>query len=650
GIGLIEQGRQIAAQRILEQLPPEVALAWSTPEKKRTRDQALLIARHPALEVPDDKAARALPRDRQTELLDLTASRAEAMTSFEGDLDWGLVVTEQGAFPARTHLLHRGLASMPGKELGPRFVRVMCASDEAATPPEQPLDPTAASSGRRSLLASWITSSDNPLTARVFVNRVWQHHFGQGLVDTPNDFGSQGSLPSHPELLDWLADEFMASGWSTKQLHRKIMTSATYQRSSLAEGDGVAVDPANTLLWRQNLRRLEAEAVRDSVLAVSGRLNGEMGGRGFFPSVSRETMSGASRPGEGWGVSSVEQRDRRAVYSYVKRGMVAPLFEAFDFADTTQTVGKRLSTTIVSQPFLLLNSEFMNRQAAHLTERVLAESEPTRRARVHRLFKLVLAREPDANEYDLALDYLDGQARDFSKLTPALVFRPRIPSRVDRVFLEGLVAADVLHGPRQGWTYLKGLWGGWYNATIELDRARGPAALLDGPARTDVTVRARLKMAPGSELAAVLLRARPDGPTFHGIEVLIDPLAAEMRIALHSGQEDDEEGEPSVLARAAFSVPPDEWFELEVQARGPRISVTVDGGDTPTLDVEDASLAGTGQVGLRTWGQTLFVSSLSIHDGSGETQVSIPRVDDESRALQSLALTLLNINEFLYVD
>jgi hypothetical protein len=647
---MLKRGRQIAVQRLLQELPPEVRAAYKTPARARTPEQAALIAGHPRIKVSDNEASKALPREQTTELLDMVFSALEAKTSFEGDLDWGLVVSERGAFPAKTHLLNRGLASLPGKVLQPAFVRVMCANDDEAMPPERVHEPGAASSGRRRQLAAWVSSNDNPLTARVFVNRVWQHLFGRGLVDTLNDFGVQGSPPSHPELLDWLADEFMASGWSTKQLQRLIMTSAVYKRSSLARGNEMIVDPGNTLLWRQNLRRLEAEAIRDSVLTVSGRLNSEMGGRGFFPAVSRETMSGASKPGDGWGISSERQRDRRAVYAYIKRGMIAPLFEAFDGADTTQTVGQRLSTTIVSQSFLLLNSEFMNQQAEHLTERVLVESEPDPDAWVHRLYELTLSRVPAASELELALDYLESQARGFSQLTPALVFRPRVPSRTGRFFQEALVGNDVLYGPRQGWTYLTGPWGGMYNYTLELDRARGPTALLDGSDWDDLTLRARLLLAEGSELAAVVVRARRDGPSFHGVDVLIDPIANEIRVTHQDGKVDDLTVKPTVLARAPFLVPIERWFELELEARGARIIVRVDGRQTPIIDVEHSSLVGSGQVGLRTWGQSLSVSSLSIQADDGETRVPIPRVADDARALQSLALTLMNLNEFLYVE
>src|SRR5262249_26095112 len=157
------------------------------------------------------------------------------------------------------------------------------------------------------------------LTARVLANRVWQHHFGTGLVKTTTDFGRIGSPPSHPELLDWLAAEFIANGWSIKQLHRVIMISQTYSQSCRADNaTALAVDPDNTLLWRQNLRRLEAETIRDTALSVADQLNLQQGGRGFFPHLGGEVLAGQSRPGLDWEVSSEAEKSRRSVYAYVR--------------------------------------------------------------------------------------------------------------------------------------------------------------------------------------------------------------------------------------------------------------------------------------------------------------------------------------------
>src|SRR5262249_45920305 len=162
---------------------------------------------------------------------------------------------------------------------------------------------TAASSGRRTVLADWLTSPANPLTARVMANRVWQYHFGRGLVRTPNDFGLQGARPTHPELLDWLATALVENGWRIKPLHRLLLTSSAYRMSSAGDPRGLAADPANDRFWRFDMRRLTAEEIRDAILAVSGNLNAKMYGPGTYPEIPQEVLAGQSMPGRGWGKS-----------------------------------------------------------------------------------------------------------------------------------------------------------------------------------------------------------------------------------------------------------------------------------------------------------------------------------------------------------
>ncbi len=202
------------------------------------------------------------------------------------------------------HVLIRGNAGQEGSIVQPGLPQIFGGAEPAVIP----LDGPIASSGRRLALGRWIASKENPLTARVMVNRIWHHHFGKGIVRTTTDFGKAGLPPTHPELLDWLADEFVQHSWSVKQMHRLMMSSETYRRSSLTNtphgAEASAVDPGNEWYWRADLRRLSAEAVRDSILAISGELNPERGGRGFFPQLAGEVLAGGSRPGSGWEVSS----------------------------------------------------------------------------------------------------------------------------------------------------------------------------------------------------------------------------------------------------------------------------------------------------------------------------------------------------------
>ena len=205
-------------------------------------------------------------------------------------------------------------------------------------------------------LADWITSSQNPLTPRVIANRLWQHHFGRGIVRSPNNFGTQGDKPTHPELLDWLASELVEGGWRLKAVHKLILMSNAYQMSSQASQAGLDKDPANDSFWRFDMRRLTCEELRDSVLAVSGDLNLKMYGPGVYPKIPREVMAGQSVPGSGWGRSSPEEQARRSIYVHVKRSLLLPILESYDLAETDRSTPARFSTTQPTQALAMLNS------------------------------------------------------------------------------------------------------------------------------------------------------------------------------------------------------------------------------------------------------------------------------------------------------
>jgi hypothetical protein len=338
-----------------------------------------------------------------------TNNKKEADTTMFRKLAGGgrtLAVHEFGPVPKPTPMLIRGSAATAGKEVTPRFLPVLCKSDQAAI--ARAATPSAKSTGRRRVLADWIASRENPLTARVIVNRLWHYHFGRGLVATPSDFGHTGVAPTHPELLDWLASEMMDGGWKLKRIHKIIMLSQTYRQSSrMNDPKAAALDPGNALLWRQNLRRLEAEAIRDTLLAVSEQLNLKMGGRGVFPKLSQEVLSTQSRPGLGWDNSSPEEQARRSVYVFVKRTLSVPLLETFDMASADTSTAARTTTTIAPQALLLLNSSFMDEQAAALSARLLKENGHDPQANVRRLFRLAFGRPPTSGEMSVALGYLD---------------------------------------------------------------------------------------------------------------------------------------------------------------------------------------------------------------------------------------------------
>jgi hypothetical protein len=273
--------------------------------------------------------------------------------------------------------------------------------------PEPPAS-LAHSTGRRRWLADWITRRDNPLTARVIVNRVWMNHFGKGLVATPNDFGVMGARPSHPELLDWLADWFMAEGWRLKPLHRLIVLSRAYQTSSATELEG---ERKLALFGRWRRRRLEAEAVRDSILAVSGQLNPQRGGPGVFPLLPRAVLEGQSRPGNGWGQSPSREAARRSIYVFSKRSLAVPELELLDTPDTTSSCEQRPLSTTAPQALMFLNGVFVQEQAAHWAARLRREAGGEPAEQVRRAFALALCRPPQSDELRLALEFLSKQQR-----------------------------------------------------------------------------------------------------------------------------------------------------------------------------------------------------------------------------------------------
>jgi len=627
---LLVEGRRRAA-RVLAAASPDGGPPGGLPEIRR------------------EDAVEQLDYEERQRFLELTVQidKPPRAMSFAGSLDWALAVTESPPPVPDTHVLFRGRASSPGAVVPPRFVRVLCASDADALPELPEPAPRARSSGRRLALAQWIASPDNPVTARVLVNRVWQHHFGRGLSDTPNDFGRSGSPPSHPELLDWLASEFVSQGWSIKRLHRLIMTSETYRRSSRADDPAaVEADPGNVLLGRQNLRRIEAEALRDAVLAVSGTLDLTPGGRGFFPALSREAMAGSSRPGKGWEISTPEEASRRTVYAFVKRAVIPPLLEIFDYGNVSLPVGSRPVTTLASQALTLLNSEFLGATAAAFAERVRREAGPDPEAQVVRAFELALARRPAAEELALALEALEQQRTAFARIPPTLDFRSLLPARVDVGFLARAQGRDVLFGPRAGWSYLPGAWGTPYNLTKTVDPAAGPAGLLEGEDFRDGGVQARVAFRDGCELGALLLRAAPDAGRFTGVEALLEPPTGRARLVLHAAG-----AAPRVLAEAKLAFEADRWRDLRFEVRGPSATLWLDGADEPLLTATDPALDGRGRFGVRAWGDAFsLVDVLLTADGQARPVPPDDPGTPAQRSLQALCLALLNLNEFVYVD
>ena len=297
-----------------------------------------------------------------------------------------------------THILKRGNPRTPDRKVSPGFPQVLGAKELPA-----------GLARPRLLLAKWIGSGENPLTARVMANRLWQYHFNQGIVTTSNDFGGFGEQPSNQRLLDWLASELVARGWRLKAMHRLIMTSNTYRQSStasVANAGALAKDPGNVLLWRFSMRRLGAEEIRDSVLAASGELNLAMGGPDIFPPLSQEVLSTQSVPGAGWGQSTAAEAARRSVYIKVKRSLQHPLLVVHDSADTEASCPVRFSSTVPTQALTMMNSEFMNQQAAILARRVQREAGGDQVQQIRLAIQVATQRPASEDDLKRAQDFL----------------------------------------------------------------------------------------------------------------------------------------------------------------------------------------------------------------------------------------------------
>jgi Protein of unknown function (DUF1553)/Protein of unknown function (DUF1549) len=365
---------------------------------------------------PDEVKAALKPLDER--LAALEAARPK-------ELPHAYIWDEVGPKAPITHVLKRGDPTRPGAVVEPGVPAVL-----ASGPLGAPFS-TSRSTGRRLWLTRWLTDRKNPLVARVIVNRIWQYHFGQGLVASSSDFGVMGDDPSHPELIDWLASELIRSGWRLKPLHRLIVLSRTYGLSSDFDPAAAELDPGDTLLWRWRPRRLEAEVVRDSILAASGRLNPRMRGPGMYPTLPAAVLAGQSKPGDGWGKSDEFEQCRRSIYIFAKRSLGVPELDLLDAPDNTSSCERRIVSTTGPQALTFLNGRFIHEQARFFAARLVSEAGAARGAQVHRAFELVLGRAPRPDEARAALEFLAGQEKqiehDLANATIASTQVPRDP-------------------------------------------------------------------------------------------------------------------------------------------------------------------------------------------------------------------------------
>ena len=340
------------------------------------------------------------------ELLPVKSDKKNAM------LPAAMVRTDLGLKSKSTYVLWRGDVRNRGPIVLPGIPDVLDSRVQSSkNEPEQ-------QKSHRSNLADWITDSKNPLTWRVMANRVWHYHFGRGLVNTPSNFGRLGERPTHPKLLDWLADALRRSGGSLKSLHREIVTSAVYRQAS--EGRRVGnpsyeIDPENRLLWRMNRRRLEAEPLRDAMLAVAGNLNVQMGGPGVKPRIRPELLVASQR--NKWPEVKTEgpQHWRRSVYIYVKRQLQFPMLELFGAPSTAHSCARREDSLVPTQSLVMMNDDFMHDQASRFASRIVRETDGEMNSCVKRAFLIAVGREPSSMQVDEAIDFLESQSQRLIK-------------------------------------------------------------------------------------------------------------------------------------------------------------------------------------------------------------------------------------------
>ena len=406
-------------------LPKEAKDAYDIPEAQRTPEQQKLAAKFQEAinKIKEEEiVAKMIPAEKE-KYEELIKEIGKAYLQTLKPMPTATVLGHTEVIP-EVYILVRGDYRNKGQKIKPAFPAALRGENEVIN--ESSLRPFIPQ--RRKALALWLTKPDHPLTARVLVNRLWQGHFGRGIVTTPNDFGRQGQPPTHPELLDWLATDFVDRGWSIKQMHRLMVLSSTYRMSSSANETNLKIDPQNHYFWRMSAHRLEAEEIWDSVLAVAGTLNlkaeplkyfrplkqinpallNELGGPPVFPPLSLDEREGGDLLEKSQWPDSVDpsEHTRRGVYVYVKRSFSFPLFKTFDAPDSSLSCERRQNTTVAPQSLALMNNEFIHQQAQAFAVRLLRENGDHPSACIEKAWLLALSRLPTEEEKRKDLEFL----------------------------------------------------------------------------------------------------------------------------------------------------------------------------------------------------------------------------------------------------
>ncbi|MGI8991385.1 MAG: DUF1549 and DUF1553 domain-containing protein [Bryobacteraceae bacterium] len=380
-----------------DKFPPEIQDSITTASDKRTPIQWQMYQKaKPQLDHTMDEGGKKLKGEAKKRWADLTAELAKFDDIKPAELPVAQAMIDNDAHAPVTHVLSVGVYDAYKEEVQPGFLSIIDPTDAKVTPA---LD--GKSTGRRSALANWLASPDNPLSTRVIVNRIWHYHFGRGISGTPSDFGVMGDRPADKELLDYLTATFLDNGWSIKKMHRMIMLSNTYRQSSQFNAEAAKADPEDKLFWRYPRHRLEGEVIRDAMLEVSGKLNPKMFGPGVFPPMPKGVD-----PRGGWKKDEDPlEAQRRSVYIFVRRNTRYPMIEVFDMPDTHESCARRDITTTAPQALELLNNELVLDWAKSFAGRVMNDGGLTPDAAIDRAYKIAFARTPSNDERKMALDF-----------------------------------------------------------------------------------------------------------------------------------------------------------------------------------------------------------------------------------------------------
>jgi hypothetical protein len=443
---LLNTIQKVEFEKSLEKVPTnlhsEIKKAFETPILKRNVAQKKILSDYPNSNV---NAALIIQRDAKLSLeFKAYTDEAEKIRSLKPAIASYRVLTEEPGITPTTNRFERGDYEQPKELVKPGHFDLFASHNLGVIPEDDSSIPTT---GRRLAFAKSLVSENHPLTSRVLVNRFWMHHFGQGIAGNPADFGKLGEAPSHPELLDWLALNFMKSGWNLKEFHKLVMTSNTYKQTSLRTEMLQKVDPANKLLGRMNVRRMEAESIRDSILRISSKINEKLYGPPVPVTpddygqiiIGTDTRDGAGRF-TGKKVDLKGEEFRRSIYIQVRRSTPLAVFESFDAPIVTPNCEHRNFSTSSTQSLLMLNSQFIQEHAEHLALKLQKEAPANIEEQIKLAWTLIYTSSPTKDECDLSLAFIKEQTNSFSKSVVKKESNPELQSLT--AFCQGLLISN----------------------------------------------------------------------------------------------------------------------------------------------------------------------------------------------------------------